>query len=314
MSNAIHDQFNKNISVLLRHYLQKHVGINSFQETYEYSVIPAGKLFRPILASLAYCDFGKHDPEKIQFNPKDSISLFSSALELHHVYTLMHDDLPCMDDDEMRRGRKASHIQFSQWKALLAGDGLSILSFNLMSQMDIKQAQKLIKIATWTTGPKGLIYGQYLDLSQEMTKSFANVMETHLLKTARLIQLSLLGGQIIAEDQINQNSKEIWKFGKSLGIIFQLLDDLDDYLELEDNDQSHEAKINPWINYPMECENQLLKEFNSVKRNSEKLTYTKEYINDFLDRSRLKLTGLIHESGSNKNLDQLLPTLSSLNL
>lgn len=314
MSKTIHDQINENISALLNHYLQKHVGINTFLETYRYSVIPAGKLFRPILACLAYCDFSNHDPLKMNFRPKDSISLFSSALELHHVYTLMHDDLPCMDDDKMRRGRKASHIQFNQWQALLAGDGLSILSFNLMSQMNIRHAQKLIKIATWTTGPKGLIYGQYLDLSKEMSKSFANVMETHLLKTARLIQLSLLGGQIIAEDQINQNSKEIWKFGKSLGIIFQLLDDLDDYLELEDNDQSHEAIINPWINYPLESENLLLKELNVLKRYGERLVYTREYINFFLEKSRHKITDLIKETGSKKKVDHLLPTLTSLNL
>lgn len=224
------------------------------KEVYKYSLLPAGKLFRPMLCALSYLEeMNKSKVLSEFFMPSKDISLYASFLEIHHVYTLIHDDLPAMDNDNFRRGRLANHIKFNEWKALLAGDGMSILGFQLLSQLKANVALDLIKIATKYTGCNGLIYGQYLDLSGSIKNSFNNVRTTHLLKTARLIQLSLIGGQVIANDKISDKTKFYWKFGESIGLTFQFLDDLDDLRD----ENNHEQEINPWRKFKTECISEL---------------------------------------------------------
>lgn len=220
----------------------------------EYAVLPAGKLFRPLLAIAAHADYLRTEINT-DLKSSDNIAYIASFLEIHHAYTLVHDDMPSMDNDDMRRGRPSHHKKFGEWQALLTGDALAIGSIHLLSKIKAKNTAEIIKLATWSTGAKGLIQGQYKDLSHEMNESFEELLETHLLKTARLIQLSL-SLPLLLENASGRELKSMWRFGRAIGILFQLLDDL---CELADDELSeHENDINPWLRYGI-VEEQTLK-------------------------------------------------------
>ena len=121
----------------------------------EYIMFPAGKLFRPKLALAMAQDLGELNEDHY---------LLSCAIEAHHAYSLVHDDLPCMDDDDERRGRPAAHIKFGEWKALLAGDSLINLSYQFLAQMSSDKGKELILDFSKMMGAQGLILGQFLDL------------------------------------------------------------------------------------------------------------------------------------------------------
>ncbi|MBH46665.1 MAG: hypothetical protein CME71_00685 [Halobacteriovorax sp.] len=227
----------------LIHYLEQSIPAHQFAEIYRYAVIPAGKLFRPKLALAAFEDAGG-DIHNIPL--AHAIWPFASALEIHHAYTLVHDDLPAMDDDDMRRGRPSTHKEFGQWQAILAGDGLAVASFRLLSRVNHPQNRLITSVAAHALGPKGLIQGQALDLSGEMKNDFHTLLLTHELKTARLIQLALFGGTVLASKNVNAKAcKQAWRLGHAIGLSFQLLDDLG---ELTDEQLSkHEADVNPWL-------------------------------------------------------------------
>lgn len=225
---------------------------NFFSEIYDYSLLPAGKLFRPLLAWATAMDFGINLDSQ---SARASISNFSCALEIHHTYTLIHDDMPCMDDDEYRRGRLSTHAKFGQWQALLAGDALQSLSFNLINKIKTPLKYEILNYAHWCLGAKGLILGQALDLDHQMTESFKNLILTHKLKTARLIQLSIVGSYLQTKDASLKVAKDLHRLGHHMGIAFQLLDDL---CELEDEKLSdHEEAVNPWKTRQEDCYSEL---------------------------------------------------------
>lgn len=236
----------KNVAKNLDRHLRAHLPKNEFSETSMYGVLPPGKLFRPMLAANTFAHYRGLDELQIEIsNPKSSLSYFCSALEIHHAYTLMHDDLPCMDDDDVRRGKQAAHIKFGEWQALLAADGLINVSYSLLSKMQAPKSQKILQLATWSLGPRGLILGQALDLSEQMNNSFQKLIWTHQLKTGRLIQLSIIGAALLAENSDITEYKKLRRFSEALGIAFQLIDDL---TELWDEDLSeHEKDVNPWL-------------------------------------------------------------------
>jgi len=251
-------QLTAHLEIHAKHCFPKHW----FKDVYEYSLLPAGKMFRPSLVACLAEDFGV-DALKGPWTPH---SLLASAIEIHHTYTLIHDDLPSMDDDDMRRGRPTSHKKFGEWQAVLAGDGLLIVSFQLLSKINSSHLSELLKFFSWCVGPKGLIQGQVLDLSEEMTNSFENLRLTHQLKTARLIQASLVGSYLLIEDQKNrwQKSKDLFRLGHSLGLLFQFLDDLSELAE--DDPGKHELSVNPWIHENEAASRQ-------VKQSMEQLSY-----------------------------------------
>lgn len=209
---------------------------SEFREILKYSLLPAGKLFRPLLTRAVAMDNNSHSRNH---------QLLECSIEIHHVYTLIHDDLPCMDDDNMRRGRESSHIKYNEWKALLAGDALLNLSYQLIGQMNSDHLGHVLRYFSWANGAKGLIYGQVKDLSLEMTKSLEDLIETHQLKTSRLIQTALVTSYILCKKPSFNKAKLYHRFGDSLGISFQLLDDI---CELADQEVSkHEQDVNPFI-------------------------------------------------------------------
>lgn len=216
---------------VLRDHLDK---TNPFYELIEYATLPAGKLFRPQLVyALAY--------DLNAFN--NDHRLLASAIESHHAYSLVHDDLPAMDNDDMRRGRASHHIKFGQWKAILTGDALINLSFEMLANMKHEKSLKIIKDFSRMMGQAGLILGQYLDLSHE-NQTFEKLCHLHGLKTGNLISFSLTASLELCDQA--QHQQDIFQLGQSIGLIFQLIDDLS---ELNEDYDQHEQDINAFLNF-----------------------------------------------------------------
>ena len=238
-----------------------------FYEALEYSVLPPGKLFRPKLAAAVYADAANKDSALELKDSKSALSLICSSLEIHHSYSLVHDDLPCMDDDDYRRGRLSTHKKFGQWQAVLAGDALLHHSHDLVGRIDHPNHFQLRQFFNWALGAKGLILGQVFDLGEIIKKDFPSLIRTHELKTGRLIQLSVLAGAWAAKnkdkDKLSYKQiKSYMRFGSSLGVLFQLLDDLS---EATEELSSHELEVNPFLRFPKESMAKLGIELTKIK-------------------------------------------------
>lgn len=243
---------------MLTHHLMRNLPNHKIREVYLYACLPGGKLFRPHLVWSILQDLNLALTQLSSTNMNSNHALLSSAIEFHHTYTLLHDDLPSMDNDQMRRGKPCTHIAFPEWQALLAGDGLLNISYQLLSKINHPRSNELFRLFSWALGPKGLIHGQVLDLTHEMTESFQNTLRTHELKTARLIQVAILGSSIIANDKADRKKeKKLFKYSRLLGVNFQLIDDLSELVETELS--QHEKDVNPWIHFPTEVYNETLR-------------------------------------------------------
>jgi len=240
----------------LKEHLKLIVPNHIISKGYDYAIFPAGKLFRPLLIRTLAVDFNS-DSENHKF--------LASFVELHHDYTLVHDDLPCMDNDDYRRGRLSTHKKFGEWQALLIGDGLINASYHLLSKIDSPNLGLILKFISWSLGPKGLIHGQVLDLSSNTKESFEKILQTHALKTGKLIQVCLISSYLLSEKPNYRTCLDLGKLGLNLGLVFQLLDDFDDIKEIENNcSNQHEININPFIHYPEESKNKLITSFNKM--------------------------------------------------
>jgi len=266
-NTEIHTQILDN----LKQHLHQSLPNDPIQSVYNYCVLPPGKLFRPKLVHAIANDLSKN----FKLTPHCDHALLCSFVEIHHAYTLVHDDLPCMDDDDMRRNKPSAHKAFGEWKALLIGDGLLNISYEILSKLKSTNLRLILKIATRCLGPKGLIQGQVLDLDNQMLESFSSIKKTHEFKTARLIQISLLLSYLLIEDpkEISttpyRTSLEITQLGKYLGLTFQFIDDLS---ELTSMDLSqHEQEINPWFTFPTQVSLELIKGIQEIDKISGRL-------------------------------------------
>lgn len=201
-----------------------------------YSLESGGKRVRPLLC-LEFCKAAGGDPEKAV--------KFALAVEFIHTYSLVHDDLPCMDNDDIRRGKPSSHIKFGEANALLAGDALLTHAFYLLSDAAVsgdvsaEQCVRAVKELSTLSGMKGMIGGQYIDLKYENTPANLPVLvEMDTLKTAALIECACALGLIAAgaDDGEISYARE---FARELGLAFQITDDV---LEAEDENESSDEK------------------------------------------------------------------------
>ena len=162
-----------------------------------------------------------------------SLIIIGSAVECIHAYSLIHDDLPCMDNDTIRRGKPSTHIKFGESTAVLAGNSLLTMAFEILSHKDLKVSEKtkvnLINKISESSGHFGIAGGQYLDLSFEHKKiSKKRIIEMEVKKTGKLFSFCCGAPLIIKK----KNEKEIKKFeniGADIGLLFQLADDLIDH-------------------------------------------------------------------------------------
>lgn len=193
----------------------------------EYSVLAGGKRIRPILMMSSYELFKERD---------ELIEDFAVAIELIHTYSLIHDDLPCMDNDDYRRGKLTNHKVFGENIAVLAGDALLNQSMELMlnriaSAEDKKAGVNAMKFIYESVGSKGMIAGQCADIESETmlepNEKFLHYIQEN--KTAKLINASFVSGGILAG--VSENDLELlYKYSNSIGLAFQIMDDILDVI------------------------------------------------------------------------------------
>ena len=187
----------------------------------EYSVMNGGKRIRPMmmLASAITIDV---DTQRI--------IPFATAIELLHSFSLIHDDLPCMDDDSLRRGQPTTHVKFGEATATLAADSLQSLAFESMANAKFPESKssqlKLISMIANSIGSAGMAGGQSLDLDSENKKlDPLSVENIYMLKTGKLLQASILGPTYYRELD-EEKVSALKNFSESIGVAFQIQDDL----------------------------------------------------------------------------------------
>lgn len=201
--------------------------INEFppqiHEAVHYSLFAGGKRLRPILALAG--------AEAVGGRARDALPL-ACALELIHTYSLIHDDLPAMDNDDLRRGKPTSHRVFGEALAILAGDALLTEAFRLMARTDLMTRVPLQRIlramgqVAQAAGPQGMVGGQALDILTQGEKIDAPLLEyIHSHKTGALITAAVCGGAIIGGGS-EREIKALRGYGEKLGLAFQVIDDL----------------------------------------------------------------------------------------
>jgi len=200
------------------------------KDAMDYSLQAGGKRIRPMLVFSVIDAFGK----------ATEIGLpVACSIEMIHTYSLIHDDLPSMDDDDLRRGKPTNHIVFGQANAILAGDALLTLSFNVLADINhpnVSPEQKLAIISEIAkcAGAEGMVGGQTADMSSEEKEiSLAELEYIHEHKTGKLLSASVLTGAILAGANQEQMSA-LSKFSRHLGLAFQIRDDI---LDVEGNEE-----------------------------------------------------------------------------
>jgi len=188
-----------------------------------YSLFAGGKRIRPILCIAGAEAVGGH---------ADTVVPVACAIELIHTYSLIHDDLPVMDNDDLRRGKPTNHKVFGEAVAVLAGDGLLTLAFKLMAgygaEKDVKKKAllRIIDLIASAAGYKGMVGGQVVDITYEGKEPDAAVVEyIHRHKTAALIAASVTAGTILAGGTTDEE-KSINRYGQQIGLAFQIADDI----------------------------------------------------------------------------------------
>lgn len=190
-----------------------------------YALSSPAKRLRPLLLIATASTFSASLSQSI---------LPACAIELIHTYSLIHDDLPCVDNDDVRRGKPALHKTYPEWQALITGDYLLTYAFEILSSLDNCSAQQklsLVQLFAKRAGADGLIGGQVIDLLVEQENiSWPLMKQMHYGKTAALICAALEGGGIIGKAS-DQDMQLLYKCGQKIGLGFQLVDDLLDMEE-----------------------------------------------------------------------------------
>ena len=197
-------------------------------EAIRWSLFAGGKRFRPALLLASGQTFGA---------PVDVLLNTACALEMIHTYSLIHDDLPSMDDDELRRGRPTCHVRYDEATAILAGDALQSLAFQAIAEHQLLESQTKVRLITELSRaagtPYGMVAGQALDIEAEAREVTSEELEEiHRLKTAALIICAVRCGAIIAG--ANETELDaVTNYAQNLGLLFQITDDLLDVTATE---------------------------------------------------------------------------------
>ena len=191
-------------------------------EAMNYSIKAGGKRLRPLLML---------ETAKIFGDNVENIYPFMAAIEMIHTYSLVHDDLPAMDNDAYRRGKKTTHAKYGEDIGILAGDGLLNLAYEVMSDAileakDSKRAAKAFRIIAKKAGVFGMVGGQTVDIISEGKEiDLDTIMYIHNLKTAALIEASMMAGAVLGGAD-EKETAIVEKIAKNIGIAFQIQDDI----------------------------------------------------------------------------------------
>ena len=200
------------------------IGPQRLHQALRYAVLEGGKRVRPLLA-FAAGELANADPERV--------ALAGAAVELIHAYSLVHDDLPCMDDDVLRRGKPTCHVEYDEPTALLVGDALHSLAFQVLGDYrlaeDAKTQLEMVKLLAAAAGSRGMAGGQAIDLESVGKALTVTELEfMHIHKTGAIIRASALLGARCGSGLGPRELGQLDLFAKLIGLAFQVVDDVPD--------------------------------------------------------------------------------------
>lgn len=210
------------VETALSHHLPGNDSIPArLHEAMRYATLGGGKRVRPLLAFAA---------GELTGAAAEHLDIVACAVELIHAYSLVHDDLPCMDNDVLRRGRPTCHVEFDEPTALLVGDSLQTLAFELLSSQAIgkpRQQLEMIGLLAHASGSRGMAGGQAIDLASVGTALNQPELELmHALKTGALIRAAVLLGALAGTPLSAGERSNLDRFAKRAGLLFQVVDDI----------------------------------------------------------------------------------------
>jgi geranylgeranyl diphosphate synthase type II len=196
-------------------------GTDGLQEAMRYSLLAGGKRIRPVLALATAHAVGM---------PTEQVLPLAAALELIHTYSLIHDDLPAMDDDSLRRGRPTCHVRYGEDIAILAGDALYAEAIRLVLTEQRGEPDRVIACLselTAASGVRGMVGGQYIDVANKVEEGVAELRRLHELKTGRLIGAAIECVLLLADEPTRSTTLPDFRaFASELGVLFQIVDDI----------------------------------------------------------------------------------------
>jgi geranylgeranyl diphosphate synthase type II len=194
---------------------------DGLEEAMRYSLLAGGKRIRPVLCLATAHAIGM---------PTEDVLPLAAALELIHTYSLIHDDLPAMDDDSLRRGRPTCHVRYGEDIAILAGDALYAEAMHLVLTEQRGEPRRIVNcLAELTTasGVRGMVGGQYIDVANVVEDGGAELRRLHELKTGRLIRAAIECPLYLADDATRSTTLPDFRaFASELGVLFQIVDDI----------------------------------------------------------------------------------------
>lgn len=218
-------QFREEFESYLAKYLDQLPTLPLLKEAMSYSALDGGKRIRPLLVFAG----GQISGANIQ-----DLLPIAAAIEMIHCYSLIHDDLPAMDDDDFRRGKPSNHKAYGEATAILTGDALLTEAFCLLSHAPNLSAEKrlhLIQILSKAAGALGMIKGQFLDMQSEQKPiTLEELQEIHNNKTGALIQASVLMGYSVGANVSSESFEKLTTFSQKVGLMFQIQDDILDVI------------------------------------------------------------------------------------
>jgi len=199
-----------------------HVAPARLHAAMRYAALGGGKRVRPLLAFAA---------AEVVEAPAERVEIAAAAAELIHAYSLVHDDLPCMDDDVLRRGKPTVHVEYDEATALLVGDALQTLAFQLLAEHRIADQPatqlEMVKLLAVAAGSRGMAGGQQIDLeSTGKTLALPELEFMHIHKTGAIIRAAVLLGAACGKPLAEAERAKLDHYAKALGLAFQVVDDL----------------------------------------------------------------------------------------
>jgi farnesyl diphosphate synthase len=190
-------------------------------EAMRYTALGGGKRVRPLLVHASGALFGAD---------ADALARAASAVEMIHVYSLVHDDMPCMDDDDLRRGKPTVHVAYDEATALLVGDALQAQAFEVLAGTTTVQAARtvtMLRLLAEAAGSKGMCGGQAIDLdSVGLSLTLEQLERMHQLKTGAMLRVSVLLGALAGRDLASHEQEALAAYSRAIGLAFQVVDDI----------------------------------------------------------------------------------------
>ena len=190
-------------------------------EAMRYTALGGGKRVRPLLVHASGALFGAD---------ADALARAASAVEMIHVYSLVHDDMPCMDDDDLRRGKPTVHVAYDEATALLVGDALQAQAFEVLAGTTTVPAARtvtMLRLLAEAAGSKGMCGGQAIDLdSVGISLTLDQLERMHQLKTGAMLRVSVLLGALAGRDLASHEQEALAAYSRAIGLAFQVVDDI----------------------------------------------------------------------------------------